>query len=181
MSRTKPEPIETIDQANDLLFELALTQLELQKIDNKAAEQIALVQKEAELNGKDHRDRIAGLEARLLGFAELKKDELFPEDGKKRSVEVTFGTFGYRRSQSIVIENESKTIELIESTKKNLASKLGLSSAIERTPKIKKNSLRSFNEETLEKFGIVRKYEDTFFVDTDTEAVNLQLQKAKPA
>jgi len=170
--------IENLDEANNVLFQIALAQIELDKIDTEAEEKIKLIQKNAEQAGKPYRDEIAKLESLLLDFAQINK-EIFNETNKRRSQKLTFGIFGFHKSSRIDIENEAKTIELIEITKRKLAHQLGIDQAIVREPKIKKTVLQKFDDETLRRFGIQRIYEDTFFYETDRDAVNLQLQKSK--
>ncbi len=187
MSRQKPKAvIENLDDANDALYDIALCQLELQKIDTKASERVAAAQKEAELEGRVYRADIDKNEALILAFAEKKKGELFAESGKankdkKRAQKLTFGKFGYQKSTSIEIKDEKEVIKLIEIKKKKLAVTLGLNAAIKREPKIQKKELQKFNDETLKQFGITRKSDDTFFYETDIDAVNLDLQKSKTA
>ncbi|MEJ5361130.1 MAG: host-nuclease inhibitor Gam family protein [Spirochaetota bacterium] len=170
--------IETLDDANNILYQIALAQIELDKIDIEAEEKIKLIQKQSEQAGKHYRDEIQKLEELLLQYAENHK-EILEETNKRRSQKLTFGIFGFRKSSRIEIENEAKTIELIEITKHKLAHQLGLDSAIVREPKIKKTVLQKFDDETLKRFGILRIYEDTFFYETDRDAVNLQLQKSR--
>ncbi|TAL31555.1 MAG: hypothetical protein EPN93_17320 [Spirochaetes bacterium] len=182
--RQKPEvaKVASIEDANEVLRDIALCQLELAKIDTPAAEDIKLIQARAEQDGRPYRERIEKLEALLVPYAEANKDDLFPEEkNARRSLAVTFGSFGYRRSTSINIEDEAKTIEAIEISKKNLARKLGIDDAIVREPKIQKTKLRKFSDDILAKFGITRIAEDTFFYETDIDAVNIDLQKAKSA
>lgn len=182
MSSLKSEvkKVASIEDANAVLRDIALCQIELQKIDAPAAEDIKRIQAGAEHAGRQYRERIETLEALLVPYAEANKDQLFPDD-KKRSVSVTFGMFGYRKSTSIVIDDEAKTIEAIEISKKNLAKKLGLTDAVVRDPKIHKTKLRKFSDDILAKFGIRRETADTFFYEVDIEAVNQDLQKAKTA
>ncbi|GAB4221135.1 MAG: hypothetical protein Kow00102_14140 [Spirochaetota bacterium] len=174
----KYKSIETLEEANNVLYQIALAQIELDKIDTEAEEKIKLVQKQAEQAGKPYRDEIQKLEEILLKYAEQNK-EIFEETSKRRSQKLTFGIFGFRKSSRIEIENEAKTIELIEITKRKLAHQLGLDNAIVREPKIKKAALQKYDDETLQRFGIQRIYEDTFFYETDRDAVNLQLQRSK--
>ncbi len=184
MSRTKPEvsKVNSVEDANEVLRDIALCQIELAKIDTPAAEDIKRVQTAAEKEGRQYRERIEKLEALLVPYAETHKGDLFPDKkNSRRSLKVTFGMFGYRQSTSIVIDDEAKTIEAIEISKKNLAKKLGLDDAVERQPKIVKTKLRKFSDDILAKFGITRSVEDTFFYETDIDAVNQDLQKAKSA
>ncbi len=180
--RQKPDvaPVQSVEDANAVLRDIALAQIELSKIDTASAEEIKLIQSRAEQDGRAYRERIEKLEALLVPYAEANKDELFPDE-KKRSLKVTFGIFGYRRSTSIVIDDDAKAIEAIEITKKNLAKKLGLDDAVVREPKILKTKLKKFSNDILEKFGIRREETDTFFYETDLDAVNLDIQKAKSA
>lgn len=172
------KPIETLDDANNVLYQIAIAQIELDKVDTEAEEQIKIAQKKAELAGKPYREEIQKLESLLTEYADHNK-QIFEDSTKQRSTKLTFGKFGFRKSQRIDIENEAKTIELIEITKRKLAHQLGIDHAIVREPKIRKQALQKFDDDTLHRFGILRIFEDTFFYETDRDAVNLQLQKSK--
>ena len=119
MARLKPQvgKIDTLDQANLVLKEIGLLEKELEAIDAEAHKQIAEIKADAAKKGEGIRKRIADDSALLSAYAGYNKAELFKD---KKSVQLSFGVFGYRKSTSISVKKT--TLQLLR--------KLGLTKCI---------------------------------------------------
>jgi phage host-nuclease inhibitor protein Gam len=115
MARFKPnvKKIESLEDANLTLREIGLLERELESIDGSAHKQIAEIKTAAVKTGEPVRKRIADLSALPGAYAEYNSAELFRD---KKTVQVSFGIFGYRKSTSISVRK----------TTLNLLEKLGL-------------------------------------------------------
>jgi phage host-nuclease inhibitor protein Gam len=170
MARLKPkvEKIDTLDQANMVLKEIGLLERELEGIDGEAHKQIAEIKAYAAKQGEDIRKRIAYDSALLGAFAEYNKAELFKE---KKSVQLTFGIFGYRKSTSISIKKT--TLELLK--------KLKMTKYILVKEEPSKEAMADLDDDTLHQVDAVRKIKDDFFCEADKEEINKELLKEQVA
>lgn len=166
MARLKPQlgKIETLDQANFVLKEIGILENELESIDNEAHKQIADIKSDAAKQGEVIRKRIVEASARLSAFASYNRDELFKD---KKSVQLSFGHFGYRRSTSISVKKT--TLELLK--------KLNLHNYILVKEEPSKELMAGLDDETLAQVDAVRKVKDDFFCEADTEEINKELLK----
>lgn len=159
--RQKPKAvkIESLEQANEALREIALNEIRLRQIDARANEEIAKVKSEAEKEGKESRERIAILGNALAIYAEYEKDDLF---SKKKTVALTFGDFGFRKSTKVSIKKI--TLDLLK--------KLGYADAIRTKETVNKDELKKWPKEKLTQVGAKLAEEDVFFYETNKEKVN---------
>jgi phage host-nuclease inhibitor protein Gam len=104
MARLKPnvKKIESLGDANLTLKEIGLLKRELESIDGDAHAKIAEIKTAAVKAGEPIRKRITDLSALLDAYAEYNRADLF---GDKKTVQVSFGIFGYRKSTSIGVKN----------------------------------------------------------------------------
>jgi len=170
MARLKPQvgKIQSLDEANMVLKEIGILEKELEGIDADAHKRIAEVKTDAAKKGEDIRKRIADNSALLGAFAEYNKAELFKE---KKSVQLTFGTFGYRKSTSISVKKT--TLELLK--------KLKLTKYILVKEEPSKEAMANLDDETLHQVDAVRKVKDDFFCEADKEEINKELLKEQVA
>jgi len=170
MARLKPQvgKIDTLDQANLVLKEIGLLEKELEGIDAEAHKQIAEIKADAAKQGETIRKRIADDSALLGAFAEYNKAELFKD---KKSVQLSFGTFGYRKSTSISVKKT--TLELLK--------KLNLLKCILVKEEPSKEAMAELDDETLAQVDAVRKVKDDFFCEADKEEINKELLKEQVA
>lgn len=166
MARHKPnvKRIETIEDANLVLREIGLLETELKTIDSEAHKEIAEIKSEAAKQGEPKRNRIAELSGLLGAYAEYNKDELFRD---RKSVELSFGVFGYRASTSISVKKT--TIELLK--------KLHLGKYIRVKEEPNKEALAALDDETLHQVDAVRKLKNDFFCEANIEKINEDLLK----
>jgi phage host-nuclease inhibitor protein Gam len=166
MARLKPnvKKIESLEDANLTLKEIGLLERELESIDGDAHRQIAEIKTAAVKAGEPVRKRIADLSALLGAFAEYNRAELFKD---KKTVQVSFGIFGYRKSTSISVKKT--TLELLE--------KLGMDKYIRVKKEPDKEAMAELGDEALAQVDAVRKLKDDFYCEADKEEINKDLLK----
>jgi phage host-nuclease inhibitor protein Gam len=170
MARLKPQvgKIETLDQANLALKEIGILEKELECIDAEAHRQIAEVKTEAAKKGEDIRRRITDNSDLLGAFAAYNKGDLFKD---KKTVQLSFGTFGYRKSTSISVKKT--TLELLK--------KLKLKKYVRIKEEPDKEAMASLDDDTLARVDAERKVKDDFFCEADKEEINKELLKEQAA
>jgi phage host-nuclease inhibitor protein Gam len=170
MARLKPKvgKIDTLEDANLVLKEIGILERELEAIDAEAHKQMAEIKSDAVKAGEPIRKRITDLSALLGAFAEYNKGDLFKD---KKTVELTFGVFGYRKSTSITVRKT--TVELLR--------KLNLIQYIRVKEEPDKEAMANLEDEQLAQVDAVRKIKDDFFCEADKEEVNKELLKEQIA
>jgi phage host-nuclease inhibitor protein Gam len=170
MARLKPNvgKIKTIEDANLALKEIGLLEHELEKVDSEAHKQIAEIKAESAKQGEGIRKRIVDLSALLGAYAEYNRDELFRD---KKSVVLSFGSFGYRKSTSISVKKT--TLELLR--------KLKLDKYIRVKEEPDKDAMAELDDEALSQVDAVRKIKDAFYCEANREEVNKELLKEQIA
>jgi phage host-nuclease inhibitor protein Gam len=170
MARLKPKvgKIDNLDDANLVLKEIGLLEHELEAIDAEAHKQIAEIKAQSAKQGEGIRKRIVDLSALLGAYAEYSRAELFTD---RKSIELSFGSFGYRKSTSISVKKT--TIELLKKLK------LGKYIRIKEEPD--KEAMADLDDEALAQVDAVRKIKDVFFCEADKEEVNKELLKEQVA
>jgi len=166
MARLKPnvKKIESLEDANLTLKEIGLLERELETIDGDAHKQIAEIKTAAVKAGKPILKRIADLSALLGAYAEYSRDELFKT---KKTVQLSFGIFGYRKSTKISIKK----------TTPGLLEKLGLKKYLRVKAEADKDLMAALDDETLAQVDAVRKVKDVFFCEANKEEINKELLK----
>jgi phage host-nuclease inhibitor protein Gam len=166
MARLKPdvERIETLEDANLALKEIGLLERELEVIDGEAHKQITEIKSVAAEKGKAIRKRITDLAAVLGAYSNYNKAELFKD---KKTVDVSFGCFGYRKSTSISVKKT--TLELLKKKK--------LTQCIRIKEEVDKEVMAALDDDTLAQVDAVRKVKDDFFCEANKEEINKELLK----
>jgi phage host-nuclease inhibitor protein Gam len=170
MARLKPQvgKINTLDEANLVLKEIGLLEKELEGIDGEAHKAIAEIKAGAVKKGEGLRKRIADDSALLGAFAEYNRADLFRD---RKSIRLSFGSFGYRKSTSISIKKT--TLELLK--------KLKLDKYVRLKEEVDKDAMAELDQETLIQVDAVRKVKDDFFCEADKEEINKELLKEQIA
>jgi phage host-nuclease inhibitor protein Gam len=170
MARYKPAvgKIKTIEDANLALKEIGLFEHQLAVIDGEANKEIAAIKEKCAKEGEGLRSRIADLSALLGAYAEYNRAELFKD---RKSVELSFGSFGYRKSTAISVKKT--TLELLK--------KLGLARYVRIKEEADKEAMAALDDETLAQVDAVRKVKDAFFCEANREEVNKELLKEQVA
>jgi phage host-nuclease inhibitor protein Gam len=168
MGRLKPnvKKIESLEDANLTLKEIGLLERELEAIDGDAHRQIAEIKTAAVKAGGPVRKRIADLSALLGAYAEYNRADLFRD---KKTVQVSFGIFGYRKSTVITVKKT--TLDLLE--------QLGLKKYVRVKKEPDKEAMAALDDDTLAQVDAVRKVKDDFFCEADKEEINKDLLKGQ--
>ena len=170
MARLKPQvgKIGDLDEANLVLKEIGILEKELEGIDAEAHKQIAEIKEDAAKKGQTLRKRITDNSSLLSAYASYNKAELFKD---RKSVQLSFGSFGYRKSTSISVKKT--TLELLK--------KLKLAKYIRVKEEVDKEVMAELDDDTLAQVDSVRKIKDDFFCEADKEEINKELLKEQVA
>ena len=166
MARYKPTPerLANLEDADDALRNIGLLERELESIDADAQKQIGEIKAAAVKKGETLRARISETTGKLQVYADYNKTDLFKD---RKSIDLTFGTFGYRKSTSISVKKT--TVDLLE--------KLGLGKYIRIEKSPDKEAMKEMDDESLAQVDSVRKIKDGFFCESNREEVNKDLLK----
>jgi phage host-nuclease inhibitor protein Gam len=164
--RIKPQvgKLESLDDVNLDLSDIALKEKELDAIDSKAAKEIAEIKTRAAKDGEDLRKEIAETAAKIQAYAEYNKAELFKD---KKSVDLSFGKIGYRQSTKISVKKT--TLELLK--------KLGFKSCVRIKEECDKDAMGNLSDDDLKSVDAARKVSNDFFCEANMEEVNKDLLK----
>lgn len=105
MARLKPKQtkINSLSEADHILKEIGIAEMELEAIDSQAQKEIGEIKENAVKQGEPLRKKIAELSSLLGVYAEYNKEDFFKD---KKTIELTFGIFGYRKSTSISVKKQ---------------------------------------------------------------------------
>jgi phage host-nuclease inhibitor protein Gam len=164
--RSKPQ-IETVkiislSEADAQLKRISDINASLRKIEADADIEVNKIKERMMSEAQGLLDEKEMLEKSLGVYCEYNKAELF--DGKK-TIELTFGLFGYRQSTSISVK--ATTLELLK--------KHGFADAIITKETPNKDSMRDWSDEKLKLVDAKKVIEDKFWVEAkknDTETQN---------
>jgi phage host-nuclease inhibitor protein Gam len=166
MGRYKPAPekLECIEDVNSVLREVGVLEREVETIDGEMQKQIGEIKAASAKRGEPLRKRIIELTTKIQAFSEYNKADLFKD---RKSIELVFGSFGYRKSTSISIKKT--TVALLE--------KLKLHRYIRIEKQADKEALKEMDDESLAQIDAVRKTKDEFFCQPNRDEVNKDLLK----
>lgn len=167
MPRIKPAvlgKINNLTEADDVLMQIGSLTLELEAIDAEADTEITKIKDWAAAAGKPLRQKIDELSQMLGAFSEYNRADLFKD---RKSIDLTFGIFGYRKSTSIHVKKS--TLELLKEK--------GLEEFIRIKEEPNKEALAAMSDETLATVDAKRVEKDDFFCEPKRDAVNSALLK----
>jgi phage host-nuclease inhibitor protein Gam len=157
--------IKSLEEADRILKEMCEIEASIEAIDNGANEAIAAIKEVAATNGKPLRDRYKSCVKAMEAYARYFRGDLFKD---KKSRELSFGTFGFRKAPDAV-SCSKETADLLQN--------LGFVDYIRTKIEPDKEAMLSLDDETLEKVGAARKQKEDFFVETKRDLVNQELAK----
>jgi len=167
MARRKPNPpavvINNLEQADDLLREMAECSRRIDAIRSTMNEAIDAAKAEGKEQAAGHAARLKELEESLAAYATYQKPELFKS---RKSVTRVFGTFGFRKSTEIKPQTKHTWGSILEQLKS-----LGMNHAVRTKEEVNKETLQEWPDERLEKVGARRVSEDKFWVEVDQAAL----------
>jgi len=160
--RSKPT-IETIkvtslSEADTLLKQISDINANLRKIEADADIRVNEIKEDMKEKAEQLLEQKELLEKSLGIYCEYNKGELF---GDKKTIELTFGLFGYRQSTSIGVK--ATTLELLK--------KHGLEEAIITKETPNKDIMRDWSEEKLKLVDAKRNVEDKFWVEAKSNDI----------
>lgn len=174
--RVKPENlihVRDLTQANAALGEIAQLKRNIEIIETDMNDSIDRIKRAADAFAAPRRARLEALANGLSAFAEFNKNSLF---AKKRGVELSFGTLGFRRSSEIKPKGRGTWAQVLNKIKE-----LGASEAIRIREDVNRDTLRAWPEERLEILGVTRVDKDLFWYELKTETLNPDSTGSKPA
>lgn len=167
MARRKPNTpavvINTLEQADDVLREMAECSRQIESIKSSMNQAIDSAKADAKEQAATPQARLAELEESLAAYATYQKSDLFKV---RKSVTRVFGTFGFRKSTEIKPEKKQTWGGILDQLKA-----LGLTHAIRMKEEVNKETLQEWPDERLEKVGARRVSEDRFWVEVDQAAL----------
>lgn len=152
-------PVRNLDEADQALRRLAEISIQVKRIDADTDEAINAIKEEASDRIKPLNEECIRLEKGLTAFAEMSRADLFE---KRKSIELTFGIFGFRKSTKISVTKN--TLGLLK--------KLGLLEAVKIKESVNKDVLADYPDQTLAKVKAKRKSEDAFWYEPKEEALS---------
>ncbi len=164
MSRVKPNiaSIESLDEANVTLKELAILEIKIDRIDNKYSKKIGQVKEQAVKEGEEARGRIKELGDALSIYAQYNKLKLF---NKKKTQEMSWGNIGFRKSTKL--KTKKTTLELLK--------KLFENKGIRIKEEVDREELKEWEDEILAQVDAAKTVEDSFFYEINKDQVNKEL------
>ena len=165
-TRYKPNAgkLNSLEEVNLALKDIGLAEKELEAIDAKAAKEIAAIKERTAKEGEELRKQILETSAMISAYAEYNKAELFKD---KKSVELSFGLFGYRKSTKISVKKT--TLELLK--------KFSFTGCIRLKEEPDKEAMANLSDEQLASVDACRKITNDFFCEANLDEVNKELLK----
>ncbi|MGE3612288.1 MAG: host-nuclease inhibitor Gam family protein [Sulfurimonas sp.] len=162
--RSKPSietvKITSLSEADGLLKRISDINANLRKIEADADIRVNEIKEEMKAQAEELIEEKEGLEKSLGIYSEYNKSELFSD---KKTIELTFGLFGYRQSTSISVKQT--TLELLK--------KHGLEEAIITKESPSKEVMRDWSVEKLKLVDAKRVVEDKFWVEAKQNEVEV--------
>ena len=163
MARTKPKAMVIADmkQAEAALGRLAQLDRQLRSVDIDLQETIDQAKANAKAEADPLRLRRKELADALCAFATVNKADLF---GKKRSLDLAFGTIGFRRATKLVTKAKVTLAMVLEKLRD-----YGFTDAIRTREAVDKEAMRGWSDDKLESVGMARRVDDDFFIEVPEE------------
>ncbi len=166
MARKKIESaiIKDLSGAKAALAEIGGLSRELQVLEAEMNARIDGIKAEGTAQAGPLQGRIKALELGLASFAELKREELFSQ---KRTVDLVFGWFGFRKStelQTFPKTTWAMVLGRLKETGKKAASAIRVKESVNR------EELHTWSDAELSEIGVQRVSSDRFWYEiADTE------------
>jgi phage host-nuclease inhibitor protein Gam len=165
MARKKPEvkvkKITSLKEADSVLKRLSELNNTLKKLEAETDDMINEIKKTAKENAEPIIKEMEELEHSLAIYSEYNKEELFKD---KKTIELTFGQFGFRQSTSISVKKN--TLDLLKEH--------GFREAIKVKESVNKDILRDWSDERLALVNAKRVVKDSFWVEVKENPVEFK-------
>lgn len=170
MARRKPNKLQivvnSIEEAEDVLRRLAEHELAIEVEEAVADEAIAQAKQKCKEACASHLGAIKALSLGLEAFAKANREQLFSP--KKKSIETLFGTFGFRKSTSIVAVKGKKIADILAAVQK-----LKMRDALHIKETLNKDHLHTLDDASLTRINARRKIDDKFWYEVDKTKVDV--------
>jgi phage host-nuclease inhibitor protein Gam len=110
-----------------------------------------------------YRAEVAEIEAAIAAYAEYHKPEVF---ARRKSIDLTFGTIGYRASTKLKLISKMTWERVLQSLRDN-----GLHDLIRTREEPDKEKMKSLTPEHLQDLGCKVVQEDTFFYELSAQEI----------
>ncbi len=151
----------SLDEADTFLADIAEIDRNLAEIESKMNKKIDNEKAKAEAESAAFIERKKTLSQSIASFATIEKDNLF---AKSKSLNLTFGTIGFRQSTKIGQKPKTKVADTLE-----LLAEHSYLDGIRTKQEIAKEAMTNWTDEKLGVVGLVRKVEDTFFLEVEIQ------------
>lgn len=162
MARQKPAavigPIHDNQQADQVLAELAEINRAISGHQDAMNDGIDQMKKACEARCEPFVKHKRALETSLQAYAEYHREELF---ASKKTVDLLFGQFGYRKSTSLKPGPKNTWAKVLEKLKR-----LAKRDAIRVRESVDKDELSTWSDDRLEAVGVARESKDQFWYET---------------
>ena len=159
--KVKVKKITSLSEADAVLKRLAELNNNIKKIEAETDNKINEIKEAAKKEAEPILEEIEALEHSLAVYSEYNKEELFKD---KKTIELTFGLFGFRQSTSIIIKKN--TLELLKQH--------GFKEAIKIKESVNKEVMREWSDERLNLVNAKRVVKDSFWVEVKENPVDLK-------
>lgn len=149
------------DEVNESLRDMALEELSLMDIQGDMEKQIIGLKKVAEITSKPHADRIARIARDVEEYVTAHKEEL----GKSKTMTLTFGECGFRRSTKVVVPTAKEKLSALI----NRLRGKDLSNCIIVKETVDKTALRQQGKAVVLELGAKWVEKDTFWCEPARE------------
>lgn len=168
MARKKPAPliISDLKQVEGALAEIAELERVLATIENQMNEVVDNARTRAKGASAEFIERRDALGNALAVFAQHNKGDLFTD---KKSMDLGFGTIGFRQSTSLKTERKV-TVEMVLERCRNY----GFSDAIQTKESLNKQTMHGWPDERLATVGMIRVVKDDFFYEINRQDLETQ-------
>ena len=160
-------PVKNIEDANNVLADIASHQRELAAIEAKMNDEIDRIKAEAKAKAAVHEEKIQGYENGLQAFSEYRKEELFE---KTRSISLNFGNFGFRKSTALKAAPKHTWAMVLGILKDK-----GFDTAVRVKESVNKDILGEWSDARLDAVSVRRVTTDQFWYEVNEE----ELEKGK--
>jgi phage host-nuclease inhibitor protein Gam len=138
------------------LKEIAECELAIEKIEADLTQKISDLRLEAELLAKPHKDRIEKLASEAKSFVELNRSDI-----KGKTMILTFGKTGFRKSTKVIIKSVQAVIAALKAR--------SMKDCLIIKESVNKEKLGEYPDEVIAAVGAGKKVEDVFWYETDRE------------
>lgn len=166
MAKTRSKPtteikkITSLSEADHTLHKIADLRATIRQAEAEADIAVNAIKDKLKETCTPMLDEISSLEKSLAVYSEYNKEELFKD---KKTIELTFGLFGFRKSTSISVKRD--TIDLLKEH--------GFTDAIRLKETPNKEVLGEWSEDRLKLVHVTRRVKDGFWIETKENDVDV--------